>query len=73
MVIIVSQRAFSKEEISFEDAFEDYWFESVCISAKIVGTSRYAILKESANIKIEDVKTIPMSSIGESLKRHLIA
>ena len=37
------------------------------------GTSLSAILRDRAKMKIELMKTIPISTIGESLKRHFIA
>ena len=42
-------------------------------AAKTEGIYLSAILKERAKIKIELTKTMPIRTIGESLKRHLIA
>lgn len=58
--------------MSLEDAFVEPWL-SLFVLAKIEVTSLSAILKDNAKIIIEETKTIPISNIGESLKRHLIA
>jgi len=58
--------------MSLEDAFLEPWL-SLLVLAKIEVTSLSAILKDSAKIIIDETKTIPISNIGVSLKRHLIA
>ena len=72
MVMIVSQIAFSKEEISFVEV----WYEpypATFRAARALGTSLSAIRSERAKMRIEHMKTMPIRIIGESLKRHLIA
>jgi hypothetical protein len=58
--------------MSLEEAFVEPWL-SLLVLAKIEVTSLSAILKDNAKMIMEETKTIPISNIGVSLKRHLIA